>query len=139
MLFIPILVDVTSKEKNIIDSNLEMFTKIGYVLENFGENTIKISGVPSIGYEIDFKSMFMDTVDEILGATRTNTQDKEARFIYTVACKAAVKANMQLSETEHRSLIEDMMKLDSPFTCPHGRPTAYEITRYEIERRFLRK
>ncbi|MNP29235.1 DNA mismatch repair protein MutL [compost metagenome] len=83
--------------------------------------------------------MFTDTIDELLGANKTNAQDKEFRFLATVACKAAVKANMKLSDTEHRTLIDDMMRLDNPFTCPHGRPTAYEISRYEIEKRFLRK
>ena len=66
-------------------------------------------------------------------------EEKETRFVYTLACKAAVKANMKLTPKEHIALIDEMVKLDRPFTCPHGRPTAYEISKYEIERRFSRK
>lgn len=139
MMLIPMLIELTSKEKNIVMQNIEMFEKSGFILEEFGDTTIKISGVPNIGYDIEYKGMFIDIVDELLGASKTQQQEKEFRFIATLACKAAVKGNMKLSEVEQKSLIADMMKLENPFTCPHGRPTAYEISKYEIERRFLRK
>ena len=139
MMLIPILVELTSKEINIVMQNIEMFEKSGFIIEEFGENTIKISGVPNIGYDIDFKSMFIDIIDELLGATKTEKKDKEFRFIATLACKAAVKGNMKLTYQEQISLIDDMINLENPFTCPHGRPTAYEISKYEIERKFLRK
>ncbi|MDO4282135.1 MAG: DNA mismatch repair endonuclease MutL [Clostridia bacterium] len=139
LLLIPILVELTSKEKEVVDANLEMFEKSGFIIEDFGDTTIKISGVPNIGYDIEYKSMFKDIIDELLGAYKTEKSEKEFRFIATLACKAAVKGNMKLDREEQISLIDDMVKLDNPFTCPHGRPTAYEITKYEIERRFLRK
>ena len=139
LLLIPILVELTTKEKEIVDSNLDMFEKSGFMLEDFGDNAIKISGVPNIGYDIEYKSMFKDIIDELLGAYKTEKKEKEFRFIATLACKAAVKGNMKLNREEQIALIDDMVKLDNPFTCPHGRPTAYEISKYEIERRFLRK
>lgn len=139
LLLIPILVELTTKEKEIVDSNLDMFEKSGFMLEDFGENTIKISGVPNIGYDIEYKSMFKDIIDELLGAYKTEKKEKEFRFIATLACKAAVKGNMKLNREEQITLIDNMVKLENPFTCPHGRPTAYEISKYEIERRFLRK
>ena len=139
LLLIPILVELTFKEKSVVTENMDMFEKSGFVIEDFGDNTVKISGVPNIGYDIDYKSMFKDIIDELLGAPRTEKSDKEFRFLATLACKAAVKGNMKLDEKEQRALISEMVKLDRPFTCPHGRPTAYEITKYEIERRFLRK
>ena len=139
ILLIPILVELTSKEKNIVDENMKMFEKAGFMLEEFGENTIKISGVPNIGYEIEYKSMFKDIIDDLLGATKTEQKEKEFRFIATLACKAAVKGRMKLDREEQITLIDNMMKLENPFTCPHGRPTAYELSKYEIERRFLRK
>lgn len=139
MMLIPMLIELTSKEQNIVMQNIEMFEKSGFILEEFGDTTIKISGVPNIGYDIEYKGMFIDIIDELLGASKTNQQEKEFRFIATLACKAAVKGNMRLSEVEQKSLIADMMKLENPFTCPHGRPTAYEISKYEIERKFLRK
>lgn len=139
LLLIPILVELTSKEKSIVDENMEMFEKTGFIIEDFGDTTVKISGVPDIGYDIEYKSMFKDIIDELLGATKTEKSEKEFRFLATVACKAAVKGNMKLDVEEQKSLISEMIKLERPFTCPHGRPTAYEITKYEIERRFLRK
>ncbi len=139
MLLIPILVELVSKELQLVKENFEMFEKAGFILEEFGENAIKISGVPNIGYDIDYKSMFKDIIDELLGASKTQNSEKEFRFLATLACKAAVKGKMKLDEKEQIALIDEMVKLDNPFTCPHGRPTAYEISKYEIERRFLRK
>lgn len=139
MLLVPILIDLTQKEVEIVNENMDMFKNVGFIIENFVNNTIKISGVPNVGYDIDYKSMFRDIIDEIMGAPKTNVENKEWRFLATVACKAAVKGNMKLSEKEHISLITSMMKLDRPFTCPHGRPTAVEISKYELERKFLRK
>lgn len=139
MLLIPTLVELTPKEKNLVYENMEMFEKAGFIVEEFGDNTIKISGVPNIGYDIDYTDMFKDIIDEILGVIKTQKTEKEHRFLATLACKAAVKGNMKLNEIEQIELIDKMVKLENPFTCPHGRPTAYEISKYEIERRFLRK
>lgn len=139
MLLIPEIVELTASEMNIVKENREMFDLAGFVIEEFGDREIKIAGVPNIGYNIDYKEMFMDSIDELMGASKTTRQEKETRFIYTLACKAAVKANMKLTSVEQIDLIDNMIKLDNPFTCPHGRPTAYEISKYEIERRFLRK
>ncbi len=139
MLLIPALVELTPKEKNLTMENIQMFEKAGFILEEFGDNTIKISGVPNIGYDIDYTGMFKDIIDEILGVVKTEKQEKEHRFLATLACKAAVKGNMKLDKQEQIELIDKMVKLENPFTCPHGRPTAYEISKYEIERRFLRK
>ena len=66
-------------------------------------------------------------------------QEKEEKFIATVACKAAVKAHMALTQEEVEALMDKLLELPNPFTCPHGRPTAYPISKYEIERKFLRK
>lgn len=139
MLLIPVLVELTPKEKNIVMENIQMFERTGFIIEEFGDNTIKISGVPNIGYDIDYTGMFKDIIDEILGVVKTEKQEKEHRFLATLACKAAVKGNMKLDKQEQIELIDKMVKLENPFTCPHGRPTAYEISKYEIERRFLRK
>ena len=70
---------------------------------------------------------------------QTDKQEKEEKFIATVACKSAVKANMVLSEEEVHSLMEKLLELPNPFTCPHGRPTVIKMSKYEIERKFARK
>ncbi len=139
MLLIPTLVELKNNEKEMVLRNIELFESTGFVLEEFGDNMIKISGVPNIGYDIDFAEMFKDTIDSLVTDTKTTKEERETRFVYTLACKAAVKANMKLTREEHIALIDKMVKLDRPFTCPHGRPTAYEISKYEIERRFSRK
>ena len=139
LLLIPALVELSTKEMDIVRNNMEMFEKSGFMLEEFGDSTIKISGVPNIGYDIDYKSMFKDIIEELLGANKTEKSEKEFRFLATLACKAAVKGRMKLDTQEQINLIDQMVKLDNPFTCPHGRPTAYELSKYEIERRFLRK
>ena len=139
ILLLPILVELTQKEMDAVNENQEILKNVGFEFENFGDRTIKISGVPNIGYDLDYKGVFLDTIDEILGANKTYRGSKEDRFIATLACKAAVKGNMNLSYKEQIALLDDMVKLDNPFNCPHGRPTAFEISRYEIERRFLRK
>lgn len=139
ILLLPILVELTQKEMDAVNENQEILKNVGFEFENFGDRTIKISGVPNIGYDLDYKGVFLDTIDEILGANKTYRESKEDRFIATLACKAAVKGNMNLSYKEQIALLDDMVKLDNPFNCPHGRPTAFEISRYEIERRFLRK
>ena len=139
MLLIPTLIELKNNEKEMVLRNIELFEETGFVLEEFGDNMIKISGVPNIGYDIDYAEMFRDTLDSLTADTKTTKEERETRFVYTLACKAAVKANMKLTREEHIALIDKMVKLDRPFTCPHGRPTAYEISKYEIERRFSRK
>ena len=105
----------------------------------FGENTIKLTGVPTVYIDLDNKELFLETLDEINTVARTAKQEKEEKFIATVACKAAVKANMVLTKEEVESLMDKLLELPNPFTCPHGRPTAIKMTKYDIERKFARK
>lgn len=139
MLLIPLLAGLSTKEMNIVRENIEMFENAGFILEEFGENTFKISGVPNVGYNIDHKSMFKDMITELSTTEKTERQEKEHRFLATLACKAAVKGGMKLDVEEQKRLVDNMIGLDNPFTCPHGRPTAVPMTRYEIERKFMRK
>lgn len=139
ILLVPIAINLSELEMSVVMDNKDMFEKSGFMIDEFGENTIKISGVPNIGYNIDFESMFKDMIYELLGNIKTERDVKEHRFLATLACKAAVKGGMKLDEKEQIDLVDNMMKLDNPFTCPHGRPTAIPFTRYEIERKFMRK
>ena len=139
MLLIPDIITLTHKEMEIAKDNMDMFEKAGFCLEEFGENTIKLTGVPTVCIELDNKELFLETLDEINTVARTAKQEKEEKFIATVACKAAVKANMVLAETEVESLMEKLLELPNPFTCPHGRPTAIKMSKYDIERKFARK
>lgn len=139
LLLLPDVITLTHKEMEIAKENIPMFNKAGFYLEEFGENTIKLTGVPTVCIDLDTKELFLETLDEINTVARTAKQEKEERFIATVACKAAVKANMALTVEEVDELMEQLLKLPNPFTCPHGRPTAIKMTKYDIERKFARK
>ena len=139
MLLLPDIITLSHKEMEIAKDNIEMFEKVGFSLEEFGENTIKLTGVPTICIDIDNKELFLETLDEINTVARTAKQEKEEKFIATVACKAAVKANMVLDKAEVESLMDKLLELPNPFTCPHGRPTAIKMSKYDIERKFSRK
>lgn len=139
MLLLPDIITLTHREMDILKDNIDMFEKAGFVLEEFGENTIKLSGVPNICLDLDTKELFLETLDEINTVARTAKQEIEERFIATVACKAAVKANMDLTVEEVDTLMIDLLKLPNPFTCPHGRPTAIRMDKNDIEKKFARR
>ena len=139
LMLLPDIINLTHKEAETIKENLEMFEQAGFTLEAFGENTIKLTGVPNICMDMNTKQLFLDLLDEVDNYSRTDRQDKEERFIATIACKSAVKANMKLTEKEVDKLMERLLVLPNPFTCPHGRPTAIRMSRYDIERKFARK
>ena len=139
LMLLPDIITLTHKEMDIAKENMEMFRKAGFMLEEFGENTIKLMGVPNICLELDTKELFLETLDEINTVARTAKQEVEEKFIATVACKAAVKANMALSKEEVDSLMRELLILPNPFTCPHGRPTAIKMTKTDIEKKFSRR
>lgn len=139
IMLLPDIINLSHKEKDIVRENTELFKKAGFIFEEFGENTIRLIGVPSLCMELDTKELFLQLLDEIDTVAITATQEKEEKFISTVACKAAVKANMKLTKEEVDNLMKQLLVLRNPFTCPHGRPTAIKMSRYEIERKFSRK
>ena len=139
MLLLPDVITLTHKEMDIAKENMQMFEKAGFSLEEFGENTIKLTGVPTVCIDLDNKELFLETLDEINTVARTAKQEKEEKFIATVACKAAVKANMALTKEEVDKLMSQLLVLPNPFTCPHGRPTAIKMSKNDIEKKFSRR
>ncbi len=139
LMLLPDIITLTHKEMDIAKENMKMFEKAGFILEEFGENTIKLTGVPNICLELDTKELFLETLDEINTVARTAKQEIEEKFIATIACKAAVKANMALTKEEVESLMDKLLTLPNPFTCPHGRPTAIKMTKADIEKKFSRR
>lgn len=138
-LLLPDIVTLTHKEMDIAKENIEMFAKAGFAFEEFGDNTIKVTAVPSMCENLNTKELFLELLDEIDTVAVTATQEKEDKFIATVACKSAVKANMKLDIKEVDSLMQKLLRLPNPFTCPHGRPTAIKMTQYDLERKFSRR
>ena len=139
LMLVPDVITLSHKEMDIINENADMFEKAGFTFEEFGENTIKLTGVPNICIELNTKQLFLDLLDEIDTVALTARQEKEDKFLATIACKAAVKAGMNLSQEEVNSIIDGLLALPNPFTCPHGRPTAIKMSKAELERKFHRR
>ena len=139
LMLLPDIITLSHKEMDIAKENMEMFRKAGFTLEEFGENTIKLTGVPDMCLDLDTKELFLETLDEINTVARTAKQEKEEKFIATVACKAAVKAHMALTKEEVDKLMAQLLVLPNPFTCPHGRPTAIKMSKNDIEKKFSRR
>ena len=139
LLLLPDVITLTPKEMDIARDNMDVFRKAGFDLDEFGENTIRLNGVPPMCFDIDTKELFLDALDEINTVARTAKQEIEERFIATVACKSAVKAHMVLSDQEVEKLIDQLLVLENPFTCPHGRPTTIKMDLKDIEKKFARR
>ena len=139
LMLLPDIITLTSKEMGIYKDNKEMFKKAGFVVDEFGDNTVKLSGVPNVLLDLETKELFLEALDEINTVARTAKQEIEEKFIATVACKAAVKAHMVLTKEEVEQLLDQLLILPNPFTCPHGRPTAIRMTKNDIEKKFSRK
>lgn len=127
MMLMPKVINLTHREMEFVKNNIEIFKNTGFDIEIFGENSVKINGIPDLEYKAKTQNIFMDILDEMLTNERTSIKDVEERFIATVACKAAVKANMDLSVPEVENLIQSLLSLNNPYTCPHGRPTTIKI------------
>ena len=138
-LLMPDVISLTHKEMTIAKENVNMFARAGFTFEEFGDNTIKLMSVPSMCEDLNTKQLFLDILDEIDTVAVTARQEKEDKFIATVACKAAVKAKMKLDDQEVKALMKKLLQLPNPFTCPHGRPTAIKMTKYDLERKFSRR
>ena len=138
-LLLPDIITLTHKEMTIAKENIEMFNKAGFSFEEFGENTIKLMSVPSMCEDMNTKQLFLDILDEIDTVAVTARQEKEDKFIATIACKAAVKAKMKLDDQEVATLMAKLLELPNPFTCPHGRPTAIKMTKTDLEKKFSRR
>lgn len=136
LMIMPEIFNLSHKEMEFVKINIELFKETGFDIEIFGENSIKINGVPDIEYKVSSRNIFLDVLDEMLTNERSTSKDVEERFIATVACKAAVKAHMDLTRQEVDNLITRLLKLKNPFTCPHGRPTTIKFNKNELFKDF---
>lgn len=139
MLLVPDIITLPYREYKFVEENKDLIENTGFDVELFGDNTIKVNSIPDLEYKSKTKNVFLDTLDEMISDGRTSIKDIEERFIATVACKAAVKANMDLSRTEVDSLIQNLLTLNNPYTCPHGRPTTIKISKEFIEGKLGKK
>ncbi len=137
-LLVPILIDLTTDDYCYYEENDAIFLKAGFIIENFGGNTISIKEVPYFLGKLDARNLFMNILDNIKSLGSGKTTEVKYNKIATLACKAAVKANNYLNESEMDKLINDLRYLEDPFHCPHGRPVIIKFTNYDLDKKFRR-
>jgi len=139
-LIAPIPIRLTPMETAQLKENLPLFTRFGFEITDIDDNAPKLAAVPYLFKGPAYTSFFTDILDKLgeAGFSRGGVNANKTEAIAMAACKQAVKAGDNISEPEARALIEKMLSLENPFTCPHGRPTIIEITRKELEKRFKR-
>lgn len=134
----PIVLSLDAKEQEMLEKYLPQIEKLGYEIENFGGREYMISAVPDNLFHIDMKDLFISMLDDFSDISGRATPDLILEKVATMSCKAAVKGNDALSLPEIDALIEELLTLENPFNCPHGRPTIISMSKYEIEKKFKR-
>lgn len=135
----PIVITLSMRETEILEQFKEQFTKLGFEIEHFGGAEYSICGVPGNLYRLNTRDVLIEMLDELTdGISERATADVILDKIASMSCKAAVKGSQRLSLPEMEQLMKDLMKLDNPYNCPHGRPTIIAMSKYEIEKKFKR-
>ena len=138
MLEPPIILTLSTQEELLLNEHLSAFTDIGFEIEPFGGREYAVRGVPGNLFSIAKKELFIEMLDEL--SEETSVRDPELLYnrVATMSCKAAVKGNNRLSVQEMDALIDQLLELENPYACPHGRPTIISMSKYEIEKKFKR-
>lgn len=135
----PIVITLSMREAEVLERFKEQFTKLGFEIEHFGGTEYSICGVPGNLYRLNTRDVLIEMLDELTdGISERATTDVILDKIASMSCKAAVKGSQRLSLPEMEQLMKDLMKLDNPYNCPHGRPTIIAMSKYEIEKKFKR-
>lgn len=134
----PLIVTLNLQEENILKENQKYFSQFGFEIEEFGGKEYRISAVPATLYGFSEEALFLEMLDQLSGSREKDALDIFASRLATMACKAAVKGNHAMSAKEAEKLIDELLTLDNPYHCPHGRPTIISMTRTELEKKFKR-
>ena len=134
----PVILTFSIKEQQKFKLCEESFKKLGFLIEEFGGNEYCIRGVPANLLGIDPQELFIEIFDQIEENSGKMNMEMITDRLATMACKAAVKGNTTMTYQEMDSLMDQLMKLDNPYQCPHGRPTIISMTKYELEKKFKR-
>ena len=138
MLNPPMVISLSMQEEALLKKYMQQFTDLGYEIEHFGGMEYQICAVPGNLYNINKKELFIEILDNLNELSGRNNPELILEKIASMSCKAAVKGNMKLSRMEMESLIKELLTLDNPYQCPHGRPTIISMSKYEIEKKFKR-
>lgn len=134
----PIILTLSMEEENILNRFSDEFERFGYEIEPFGGKDYAVRAVPANLYSIGQKELLMSLIDSLTETSVELKSDLITEKIASMSCKAAVKGNNRLSVEEANALIEQLLQLDNPYNCPHGRPTIISMSKYEIEKKFKR-
>ncbi len=134
----PIILSLTIAEQDILERFADVFAELGYVISPFGGNEFAIEGVPGNLFSFDVKTFFMELLASCDSLKGNDGYDMILEKIASMSCKAAIKGNNQLSRPEIEALLEELLSLENPYHCPHGRPTIIAMTKYELEKKFKR-
>lgn len=134
----PTILTLNNREKECLSAHREDFAALGFVVEEFGGSDYAIRGVPMDLYGYGEGEFFCEVLDELADEAVSGTPESIRIRIATMACKAAVKGNMRISQAEMESLLDELLTLENPYNCPHGRPTIISMSKQELERKFKR-
>jgi len=137
-LLVPVVLQLSKVEMNIALENSAFFKAIGFEFEDFGNNSVMIREVPVTVDDSDIKNLFIEIIELLKNSKNEPITEKEYHALYTIACKAAVKANKNMHMKEMEQLVSDLLKLENINTCPHGRPIIISMSKYYIEKQFKR-
>ena len=134
----PAILSLTMPEEEILKKYLNEFEKLGYAVEHFGGREYAVCAVPANIFGVDVKQLFMEMLGDLEKISGKLTPDIILHRVATMSCKAAIKGKQKITVEEMEQLFDDLMKLENPYNCPHGRPTIISMTKYEIEKKFKR-
>lgn len=134
----PIILTLGSREQVMLQQNLRYFTDIGFEIEPFGGREFAVRGVPDNLFSIAKKDLLMEMIDGLSEDGMAGNPDMIYEKVASMSCKAAVKGNHHMSAAEADQLIDQLLELENPYACPHGRPTIVSMTKYELEKKFKR-
>lgn len=134
----PIILSLSMQEEVLLKKYLHFFTEIGFEIEPFGGREYCISGVPGNFFGITDRDLFIEMLDSLSDASGQPSMELLQEKLATMACKSAVKGNSRMSAAEANALIRELLGLENPYNCPHGRPTIISMSRYELEKKFKR-
>lgn len=134
----PIILSLTMREESVLNQHMDDFASLGFEIEHFGGREYALRAMPDLFSDISSKDMLIEILDELEESDHRTNGELLYNRIATKACKAAVKGNNSISQREAKALIEELVTLDNPYHCPHGRPTIITMTKSELEKKFKR-
>lgn len=134
----PILLTLTADEARVLEEHMSYFEQLGYVISVLGDRDYSISAIPTDLPELGKKELLLEILDELTDEAGMTTPDTIYDKIASMSCKAAVKGNNKLSLMEADALIGELLTLENPYACPHGRPTIISMSKTELEKKFKR-